>query len=76
MTTEYVRSLETRLTDVAADVRAVIDRADAAGITLDDGNVIDLLADNIEHVSLRDLRDALVISGHGARFPRATGGQS
>jgi hypothetical protein len=60
------------LTEVADKCRRIIERADAAGISLDDGNIVDLLADNIELVSLNDLRDALVVCGHGARFPRAT----
>jgi hypothetical protein len=61
-----------QLTDVAAECKRVIERADAADVALDDGNVVDLLADNIPHVSLADLRCALVISGHGSRFPKAT----
>lgn len=61
-----------QLVDVAAECKRVIDRAERAGVTIDDGNVIDLLADNIVDVSLADLRAALVCSGHGPRFPRAT----
>lgn len=61
-----------QLMDVAVECRKVIERAERAGVTIDDGNVIDLLADNIVDVSLADLRVALVCSGIGDRFPRAT----
>jgi hypothetical protein len=63
------------LIEIARECEAVIDRAEAAGVTIDDGNVIDLLADNLEREPLRTLQDALVITRHGARFPRATGGR-
>jgi len=62
----------TQLTALATACRRVIARADAAGIAVTDGNVVDLCADNIEHVSLNDIRDALVVAGLAARFPRAT----
>lgn len=61
-----------QLMDIAIEVKIIIDRADKAGIHLDDGNVIDLLADNLTEEPLSTLRDALVVSGHGARFPKAT----
>lgn len=61
------------LTDIAMQVRAVITAAEADGLTIDDGNVIDLLANNISaHVSISDLRSALVVAGLAARFPHAT----
>jgi hypothetical protein len=64
-----------KLIDIATQVRAVIKAAEHDGLSVDDGNVIDLLADNItEHVSLSDLRSALVVAGYSARFPRATRG--
>jgi len=61
-----------QLMDVARECAAIIRRAEADGVVIDDGNVIDLLADNLTRVSLADLRSALAVSGLGARFPRAT----
>jgi hypothetical protein len=52
-------------------VREIITKADVAGVALDDGNIIDLLADNIETGSLDDLRASLLMAGYGARFPKA-----
>lgn len=49
----------------------IIRRADDAGVTLDDGNIIDLLADNIP-ASLADLRAGLISTGYASRFPKAT----
>lgn len=63
------------LMDIAKRIQIIIDRADAAGVVVDDGNVIDLLADNIAIVPIEDLRAALVCSGHGSRFPKATQGR-
>lgn len=63
-----------QLMDVARECKRLIDRVDSTDPgMLDDGNVIDFLADNVTPaVSLIDLRCALVVSGHGQRFPKAT----
>ena len=58
------------LIDLAHQVRQIISAAQADGLTIDDGNVIDLLADNLPRVSLSDLRTALVVAGY--TFPKAT----
>lgn len=60
------------LTELAADARRAIEDAERAGITIDDGNVVDLLADRHPSLSLRTLRHALVSAGLAKRFPRAT----
>ena len=60
------------LTDIATRASALIAAAEADGVVIDDGNVIDLLADNITRASLDDLRCALVVAGYAQRFPRAT----
>lgn len=62
-----------RLAALAADCMRVIDRAEEAGVTIDDGNVVDLCADN-SAASLSEIRAALVIAGYSSRFPRATAG--
>lgn len=59
------------LEDLATRCRQVIARAEGAGVVIDDGNVVDLCADNIP-ASLADIRSALVVAGLAARFPRAT----
>lgn len=59
------------LIQIATEVRRIIERADSADIALDDGNIIDLLADNLESEPLDTLRDALVVAGMGSRFPHA-----
>lgn len=60
-----------QLTDIATRARQIIDAAEHDGLTIDDGNVVDLLANNIPRVPLNDLRSALVVAGLAARFPRA-----
>lgn len=59
-----------QLTDIAEQCKDVILAAESAGLTIDDGNVVDLCADNIP-ASLSDIRSALVVAGLGSRFPRA-----
>lgn len=62
-----------QLVAVARRCRSIIRRADNAGLVINDGNVVDLCADNLpSRVSLNDIRDALVTAGLSARFPRAT----
>ena len=59
------------LIDIANNVRPIIEAAEADGLKINNGNVIDLLADNIPGVSLFDLRCALVVAGYSPRFSRA-----
>lgn len=49
----------------------LIEKAIAAGIEIDSGNVIDLLADNITRASLPELRAALAMSKYAGRWPDA-----
>lgn len=66
-----------QMTDLASSARKVLEKAEDAGLTIDDGDgtghgsIIDLLADNLE-ASISDLRTAIVIAGLAARFPRST----
>ena len=60
--------LPPRLIEIATHCREIIVQAEDDGLVIDDGNVIDLLADNITTCSLFDLRCALAISGFGSRF--------
>jgi hypothetical protein len=49
----------------------IIARAVAAGVSLDAGNVIDLLADNLPSFTLAQLRAALADSQYAGRWPAA-----
>ncbi len=60
-----------RLTTLAHDCRDVINAAESDGLTIDNDNVVDLCADNIE-ASLSDIRSALIVAGYGERFTKAT----
>lgn len=60
------------LVAIAGEARGIIAAAEADGVAIDDGNVVDLLADHLTRVPLDTLRDALVVAGLAARFPRAT----
>lgn len=55
---------------LAARVKAVIAKAEADGVTIDDGNVVDLVADNCL-ASIDDIRLAIAFAGFAARFPNA-----
>jgi hypothetical protein len=57
--------------DIAQEARLIITRARKAGVTVDDGNVIDLLADQMTREPLDTLRDALAVSGLGHQFSNA-----
>ncbi len=57
---------------IAARCINLIKRAENDGIVIDDGNVVDLIADNLTTVPLSDIRAALVVAGLAARFPKAT----
>lgn len=55
------------------NILAVIRKAERDGVVIDDGNVVDLIADNItSFTTLNDIRAALVRAGLASRFPRAT----
>jgi len=58
-------------TEIAKFAAALIEGADKAGLTIDNGNVIDLLADNITAPDLRTLRAALSLTGYAERFNAA-----
>lgn len=55
---------------VAVSCGFYIARAEAAGTAIHDGNVIDLLADNLD-ADLSILRKGLGLSQYGARFAAA-----
>lgn len=61
----------TTLAEIAAQVRPLIERAESAGVVIDDGNIVDLIADNV-YASIEDIRTAIVAAGLAQRFPRAT----
>lgn len=55
------------------NILAVIHKAERDGVVIDDGNVVDLIADNITNfATLNEIRAALVRAGLASRFPRAT----
>ena len=58
--------------DRAKQVQAVIEHANTAGVRIDDGNVVDLLADNIPDATLTEIRQWLVMAGYRNVFPLAT----
>lgn len=62
-----------KLVDIAKQCRTIIESAESMGVTIDDGNVVDLCADNLpDKVSLQDIRCALVVAGFAVRYPKAT----
>lgn len=56
-----------------AQVARRIEYARATGVQLDDGNVIDYLADNMTRASLVELRVALGRTIYAKDFPKAIG---
>lgn len=54
-----------------AQVARRIEYALANGVELDDGNVIDYLADNMTRATLPELRTALARTIYASRFPKA-----
>lgn len=60
------------LVDVARECRAILEGAESAGVIIDDGNIVDLIADHLTTIPLDCIRDALVIAGLATRFPEAT----
>lgn len=61
------------LVQIAEHARNLIAAAERDGVVIDDGNVVDLIADHVD-ASLTDIRTALVVAGFSARFSRAIGG--
>ena len=59
------------LTDLARFCRERIEAAEADGLEITDGDVVDLIADNSD-APLQTIREALVVAGYSSRFPRAT----
>ena len=59
------------MTNLPYECGRVIARAIAAGVVIDAGNVIDLLADNFPFVTLSDLRIALRQTQFAGRWPDA-----
>lgn len=61
-----------QLDEIARTCRTLISFAERDGVEINDGNVVDLIADNLTHLPLDTIRDALVVAGLAHRFPRAT----
>lgn len=62
------------LDSLATFCKQTIEReAELDGLEIDDGNVVDLIADNSD-ATLVDIRQALVLAGYAKRFPKATRG--
>lgn len=59
------------MTCIAKRVVHIIEQAEKNGVVIDNGNVIDLLADNVM-LPLDTLRRALAMSAIAHRFPQAT----
>lgn len=71
---------ECRITDAVLDrarfAELIIERAERAGVSIDSGNVIDLLADHMPEASLEGCRHALRVSSFRNRWPAAEHKQS
>ena len=61
------------LTSLATFCRERIEAAEADGLEISDGDVVDLVADNSD-APLELIRAALVVAGYAQRFPKATRG--
>lgn len=59
------------LTDLARFCRERIEAAEHDGLEINDGDVVDLIADNSD-APLDTIRGALVVAGYAPRFPNAT----
>lgn len=59
------------MTNLPYECGRIIAFATAAGVAIDAGNVIDLLADNLPNCPLNDLRTALARSNYAGRWPSA-----
>jgi hypothetical protein len=62
-----------RVIDLARFCKDRIEAAERDGVAIDDGNVVDLIADNSD-ADLTDIRMALVSAGLAMRFGNATDG--
>jgi len=62
------------LTELATFCRERIEAAEADGLEISDGDVVDLIADNSD-APLETIRAALVVAGYAPRFPNATRGR-
>ena len=67
------------LSQLADYCKVCVDKADADGVELDDGNIVDLCADRCADGNwpyfqppLDDIRSALIVAGLAPRFPIAT----
>jgi hypothetical protein len=66
-------TIDHKIASLAARSRDLIAAARREGLAIDDGNVVDLIADNVtSNVTLAEIRMALVAAGFTAEFPRAT----
>ena len=59
------------LTALATFCRERIEAAEADGLEISNGDVVDLIADHSD-APLQTIREALVVAGYASRFPRAT----
>ena len=59
------------LTALATFCRERIEAAEADGLEIGGGDVVDLIADNSD-APLQTIREALVVAGYAQRFPNAT----
>ena len=60
------------LTRIAKFARERIKAAEADGLEIGDGDVVDLIADQAPGLPLDTIREALVVAGLSQRFPNAT----
>jgi hypothetical protein len=59
-----------QLASIAKVIKAVIRNAEQSGLRVDDGNVTQLLADNLpKDICYIDIGSALVVAGFSKRFP-------
>ena len=59
------------LMGLVKQIHTLVSKAESAGVVIDDGNVVDLIADNI-NAPLLTIREALMIAYPSNRFPKAT----
>ncbi len=62
---------ETPFRALIQSCKDIIVKAEADGVQITDGNVVDLIADNTEGYSLNEIRGALERAGFAERFPTA-----
>lgn len=54
---------------LAKDCIFLIEWARRDGLIIDEGNVIDLIADNVTNVTLNEIKEALQLAGYADKFP-------